>query len=135
MIRAEYEAQRQAEVDRKHAEFLLSHPGHEERQAIKAMYEKAQRMYGNGGCSSVYALRAEADARLTAWAERFPLEAAEERSDVLRAKAEKLRELAAGAFTYDADGSLSRADQQARRDEMMAEAAELDLRAQEIFAK
>mgnify|MGYP001377210684 CR=1 FL=1 len=50
-----------------------------------------------------------------------------ENNEKLVRKAEKLRDLARGALTYDCDGSLSQAEQQKRHDTFIKQAEEIEL--------
>jgi len=77
----------------------------------------------------------EAKGRLRVWQEKYPEAALAERVAKLRAQAEHQRGLAKGALIYDADGSLSREDQQRRHDDFMAKATELENEAQELEQK
>jgi hypothetical protein len=63
---------------------------------------------------------------------RFPEELRSDKADDIRARAERRRDLAAGAMSYDCDGSLSHDDQCQRRDEMLLEAAKLEAQAENL---
>ena len=101
----------------------------EERAAISDLYARAEKALNRDtdadNVSRGYSLRAEADRRLADWRERCPRAAAEEEAVRLLSQAEHEETLAAGALTYDADGWLSRDEQQRRHDEHVAKAADL----------
>jgi len=102
-------------------------PGGYERAQIDALLFQANRL-ANGpsedNVSGPISLRAEARRRLAQWRENYPAEAAEERADELRSLAEHEDHLAVGALTYDADGWISREDQNRRAAEHRTKADE-----------
>ena len=114
------------------ASHLAEHPELAERQAIAALYaraEQADEALDDNNVERACRLRAEADRRLAAWREQYPAAAAEEDRKRLLDEATRLERLAGGALTYDMDGSISPAEQKRRHDAMMAEAAALRARA------
>jgi hypothetical protein len=91
-----------------------------ERNKIEQMFDRAESKRDYPG--SYFPAKIAAEKALKAWREKYPKAAALEAAKTLRYQAERLQSKAAGALTYDADGSLSSADQQRRHDEWMAEA-------------
>ncbi len=110
-------------------------PANRERREIDRLFAKAERCDRSEDDVEYYNLRCEAKSRLEKWQRLYPTEYARERADAIRAKAQHRRDLAAGAMTYDCDGSLSYNDQCSRRDEMLEEAASLDAEADAISAR
>lgn len=106
---------------------IAAEPVNAERRRISAMYAQAERLEDYPAESIT--LRMRADAALKVWRATYPDAAREEDRQTLKAQAEHKRSLASGALTYDADGSLTPAMQEARHDEWMAEAAALDAQA------
>lgn len=111
----ELKAARDAEINA-----FQARPDAAERISIERLYNQAAARQDYPG--EYFALIAEADAALTAWGIKFPAAKAAEDAQALRDKAAHLREIAAGALTYDADGMLDAAAQQARHDELIAQA-------------
>lgn len=131
-------SEREAEEveERRRRVHLAAHPEIAEMQEIESLYERSEEIiqgederYDRG---YGYNLRSQADARLRAWREKYPVAARERDAGVLDDKAEHLRSLAVGALTYDADGWISPEEQRRRHDEMMAESAEIQRRADTI---
>ncbi|MGB4006975.1 MAG: hypothetical protein WBL79_00030 [Bacillota bacterium] len=97
-------------------------PVNMERTRIDRLYAQAQRACDNGNNSEYFSLKAQADKALAAWREAYPAAANNERKHALEADADALEAKAKGALLYDADGDLSREQQQARHDSWMAAA-------------
>jgi len=76
--------------------------------------------------------RIDYDHAVADWREAYPGGAAEHDVQDLRDKASRKRDLAVGALTYDADGSLSSEMQQQRHNEYIAEAVALEALAREL---
>ena len=96
-----------------------------ERNRIEQMFDRAEDKRDYPG--SYFPAKMAAEKALKAWREKYPRQAALEVVQRLRDQAERLRSKAVGALTYDSDGWLSKADQQKRHDDWMAEAqAKLD---------
>lgn len=113
------------EADRRAYE--TSHPGAKERGEIERLFDRSRsEKLKDEDYSESIRLRLEAEDRLDVWRKKYPAEAGEEDAENLRARAAKKRELAARALLYDADGSLSPADQERRSAAFRAEAEELD---------
>lgn len=70
--------------------------------------------------------RKAADDALDAWRAAHPEAAAARDAEARKDEVARLRRLAAGALVYDADGALDAAAQQARHDELIAQAAALE---------
>lgn len=77
-------------------------------------------------------LRMQADKALAAWREQYPVEAEQEKKKNLIGEAAHLESAAKDALVYDADGWLSAADQQARHDDYLAQAANLRAQAENL---
>lgn len=121
------DAARQSEAAR-----VAALPENIERRAIDEMLERADRLENSpseDNVSGPLRLRAEAERRFEAWKAKYPEAAAREMAADLLAEADHEDELALGALTYDADGWLSREDQEARAAEHRAKAAALRAKA------
>lgn len=92
-----------------------------ERARIDRMYRDAERRRDYPG--EFFPLRNAAEAALAAWRARYPAEATAERRQALLAEAAELRGKASDSRTYDADGWISRAEQDRRHDAYLAQAA------------
>jgi hypothetical protein len=135
---ADVDAEQRAAAKQAQSEYDAANPGAAERRKIHALFAHARaRRDAEDDCNTMdyYRISAEASAKLKAWREKYPAEARAEDAEDLRAKADKQRELAAGAFAYDCDGSLSADDQQRRHDEFLLKAAEYEKQAAELIAK
>ena len=102
-------------------------PANVERARIASLYAAAERAEDDP--SDHFRLLGLADAALATWQAANPEAAREERRSELRAAADHERDLAAGALTYDADGSITTAEQDRRTAEHRAKATELDAQA------
>jgi hypothetical protein len=89
----------------------------QERTRIEQMFDLAESKRNYPG--AYFPAKAKAQAALKAWQEKHPREAALEHARRLREEAGHLRDKARGALAYDADGWLSREDQQKRHNELM----------------
>lgn len=105
-------------------------------------YDEVQRLYAEAdrlkdstqedGYERHFRVLHQADAARAAWREKYPEAATEKKRASLLAQAAHQRSLAQGAMTYDCDGSFSRADQEARRDEFLKKAAEIESQANSL---
>lgn len=102
-------------------EQIINNPAHKARRAVTALFAKAHRLQDDP-VRYVPALH-EAETALKHWREQYPSAAKAERREALLADADELECTAKGALVYDADGILSSAEQHARHDRWMAEAA------------
>lgn len=112
-------------------------PAQRERDRIEGLFAQARRRADAEDDNNVTdSLRLESQARaaLAKWREDYPVEARAEDADKLEAEADHEDDIADGALTYDADGSLSEADQQRRHDEHKTKAAELRAKAATLRA-
>ena len=135
---ADVDAEQRAAAEQERKKYEATHPGAAERRAINDLYARARaRREAEDDCNTMdyYRISAEASAKLKAWREKYPAEARAEDAEDLRAKADKQRELASGALTYDCDGLLDSAAQQNRHDEFLLKAAEYEKQAAELIAK
>lgn len=135
MLESERDDQQRADRERQRAAYLSVHPGAEARREIDELCARADRLERSGSEDNVSGpirLRAEARERLAEWRTRYPVEDREEEAIRLRGLADRQRELAAGALTYDADGSLTAEMQQQRHDGHMGKAGDLDRQAAEL---
>lgn len=105
-------------------------PALRERRRVTALRERAEGLRDNPG--AYFPALARAEKALADWRAAYPDEAAAEDRDDLRESADDLRRKAAGALVYDCDGSLSAEDRQRRHDELVAEAVELERRADAV---
>jgi hypothetical protein len=106
-----------------------------ERRKIDAMYAEANRIANSGrddNVSTPIMLRMDADELLRKWRAKYEGAAKTEEKDNLIHKADHERSLAIGALTYDADGSINEDARQARHDEHIEKAQELESRAQNL---
>ncbi|HEU4754300.1 MAG TPA: hypothetical protein VFU47_14415, partial [Armatimonadota bacterium] len=103
-------------------EAIRNDPANVERRRISDLVERSRRAYNRGEWAESIQLEMDAEEALKAWEVRFP-EAAkrEERFDLLT-RASELESKAVGALVYDADGWLSREDQEQRAAEFRAQA-------------
>jgi hypothetical protein len=111
-------------------------PAQKERSRISDIYTKANRRLNakdDMNTSDYFRLLADADATYAKWIADYPADAAKEKAEHLIAKAEHEEDLAAGALTYDCDGSFSAEYQQVRHDEFMAKAAQYRAEASKIM--
>ena len=128
----EYYAEKRAKAEREMT------PAQRERIEIQKLYAKANKIANSeseDNVSKPMAIRSKADKKLADWRKKYPVEAAKEKAADLRAKADHERDLARGALLYDADGWLSKEDQQKRHDEHIAKATELEKQATELETK
>jgi len=100
-----------------------SKPVNVARRRVSGLFDAAERRLDYPG--EYYPLLRDAQRALADWRKEYPEAADEERRAALRAKAAHREQLALGALTYDADGSLSAEMQRERHDAWKAEAAEL----------
>lgn len=110
-------------------------PAQKERDRIASLYAKARARYNacdDCNVSDYYRIKGQADAALTKWREDYPDEAKEERRAELMSDAADLRNKAIGALTYDADGWISREEQQKRHDEFITQAEALEAKANNL---
>jgi hypothetical protein len=110
-------------------------PAQIERQRISALYAKANQRNNADDDNNVVdymRIKRTADAALAQWRDDYPTDAKAEKADEIESKADHIDELAAGALTYDADGSIDSTEQQARHDEYKAKAVELRVQASEL---
>jgi len=114
-------AEAAADADRVRA--LRSAPENVAWRRVEQLYAQAARLRDEPG--RYYPTLVEADAARDAWRREYPAAWAEQRRQELLARAQELESQAAGALVYDADGSLSAADQQARHDGLLARAGGL----------
>lgn len=108
-------------------------PENKERRAIDDLYDRADRLERSNSDDNVAGparLRAEARNRMAAWREKYEDAAKKEDRRNSLDKAATLRQKAVGALVYDADGILSREEQQARHDELIRQAEEIERKAQ-----
>ena len=114
-IDAQYEAlEQRREADRRN-------PVNIARSRVNHLFARAERRIDYPG--EYYPMLSGARAALAAWRAQYPDAArAEDRQELLD-EARDLQDLATGALLYDADGWLSREDQQRRHDEYLAQAA------------
>lgn len=113
-------------------EAIRHDPANRERSRIEGIYRRAAAAYENADWAQYHALTGDADEALAKWRSDFPEAARRERSEKLLAAAAHQEELAAGALTYDADGSLSRAKMEERAARFRALAAHLRRQAAEV---
>lgn len=103
--------------------------GREERVEIENLFARSRRALNRDtddmNVERGYRLEAEARRRLQAWRKDYPDEAKEERRRAMHAKADREESLAVGALTYDADGWISREEQQKRYEEGKEKAASI----------
>lgn len=132
LLVVDYEAKQKAECD----QYLTQHPETVERNEIAKLFARGHKINNDwdeeADTGKGFILIAEAEQRLAAWRIKYPDAAREEAAQELEARAGYEDELAIGAMTYDADGWLSSADQQKRRDEFRAKAGALRAKAAEI---
>ena len=98
-----------------------------ERDEIGRLYSQARRAYNSDSEDNVmdyHRLTAEADKKMREWREKYPREWALERAESLESEADNLDHMAIGTLSYDMDGSIDRAGQQKRHDELKADAAQ-----------
>ncbi len=110
-------------------------PAEQERNEIHRLFERADRRQhdtDDGNTADHFRLRGEASRKYDRWVERYPDEAREERAAEVRGQADAQRSLATGALLYDCDGSLDREQREARHDEFLAKAEDLERQAGEI---
>lgn len=110
-------------------------PAQKERDRINGLYAKADRVANSNSEDNVWLpmqLRGQADKALAKWREDYPEEAKAERKAALMADAAELRSKAVGALTYDADGWLDNAAQQARHDEYISKAEAIEAQANNL---
>jgi hypothetical protein len=107
-------------------------PAQRDRREIINLFARAYRLENSDSEDNVAGpmlLRSKAEALFAAWRVNYPIEAAVERCADMMSKAQDLRDKAVGALTYDADGLLSREDQQARHDEYIHQAEAIEAQA------
>lgn len=124
------EKEYQAECDR-----VANLPENRDRREIEELYEKAYRIEHSSSEDNVMVpaqLRALARQKMAEWREKYQDAARDEDARELLSKASDLRSKAVGALVYDADGWISRGEQQKRHDEYIKEAEELEARARAI---
>lgn len=114
------------------AEISKRTPAESEREQIVAAYRKACTAVDPDQDWSDDQLRAAKyryDRQMAAWAAKYPAQEAAHKAAAhkseLTAQIADLESMADGAMLYDADGSLSAADQQARHDDYKAQAQAL----------
>jgi len=110
-------------------------PAQRDRIEINKMYAKAsaiEQSDSEDNVSEPMRIRSAARTMLAAWSIKYPADAAAEEKAKLISKAADLRSKAVGALMYDCDGSLSEADQQARHDDMIAQAVAIEAEAAKL---
>lgn len=122
-------ADRQSDADYESALSPLDREKRELRREISAAERRVERCDRSQDDVEFYRLKQKAEALEQNFFTRFPEELLKEKVAAMRDRAERLRALAAGAMLYDCDGSLSREDQEERREEMLAEAQQIDAKA------
>jgi hypothetical protein len=103
-------------------------PAQIERNRISAMFAAARRLANSDSEDNVAGpmiIEGKAWAALAQWKKDYPVEAKEEKKAAMILEAEELESKADGALVYDMDGSLTSETQQARHDEMMADAKKI----------
>ena len=123
----------EAAEDAKGVRAEMALPVNADRRRVSALYARAASL--RDGPGEYFPALADAEDALAAWRTAYPEAAAAEDRDEVLAKAQRLEDLAKGALTYDADGSLSREIRQARHDEMMEQARALREQADEGGAR
>jgi hypothetical protein len=110
-------------------------PAQKEREAIAKLYNKAEAAYyseDDDNVSDYYGFLGAADRRFAAWKIAYPQDWALEQAENLEFEASEKEYKAAGALTYDADGWITPAEQQARHDRFIAEANDLREQAKKL---
>jgi hypothetical protein len=107
-----------------------SKPANIDRHRIADLHRKADRLEDYPGES--IPMHMEADRLYAIWCDKYPEEAKEERRQELIAKADHQRELASGALTYDADGSIGPEMQRERYNQFTAKALEFEAQAKAL---
>jgi hypothetical protein len=132
------EANRLESEHRAKCEEIANRPENQERQAIRDLFAKAERIARSDSDDNVWLpakLRADARAKLAAWLEKYPEAAKKEEAAKMMAEAADLRSKASGALFYDADGLLSHEDQQKRHDDFIKEAEALEAKARSAIGR
>ena len=101
-------------------EAMRNHPSAIARAKVSDLFRRAAGLIDDA--SDYYPALSRAQAAKAQWEKNYPAEAKKERKENLLADAESLKGKAIGALVYDADGSLTAADQQKNHDEWMAKA-------------
>jgi hypothetical protein len=99
---------------------ILNDPARVARQKVWALFDKARRFLDDPG--RYFPAHIDAKNALNAWRTTYPEAARREDKERLIADAEALESNASGALVYDADGSLSAAEQQRRHDAFIEQA-------------
>ena len=107
-------------------------PAYRARRAVSLAYLAADCCDRSQDDVEFHRLRGQAHAAFDQWKKDFPEAWLSEQADDLRSQADHERHLAAGAMVYDADGWISPAEQEKRRDEFLANAARLEQTADEM---
>jgi hypothetical protein len=106
-----------------------------ERIRINGLFAKAyarQNASDDNNVQDYFIILGQAKKALAAWKVNYPAEAKEEKRDSLMNKAAELRSTAIGALTYDCDGDLTPAMQQARHDELINQARAIEAQAKAL---
>lgn len=114
------------------AAYAAISPAQKELMSIESAFYAANKRIDDTDDNNVmdhHNMLARAKSRMADWCAKYPADAAKREAAKLRDKADHKRSLAKGALTYDCDGWLSAADQNASHDEFMAEAAALEAQA------
>ena len=101
-------------------EAMRNRPSAIARAKVSGLYNRAAGLVGDAG--EYYPALNRAQAAKAQWEKDYPEDAKKERKENLLVEAESLKSKAIGALVYDADGSLTAADQQKNHDEWMAKA-------------